>query len=113
MVAVSLAAAKLLVSESRGQVERAKRLIERDDRNVRKTRRKGARRNWYRIQPWQSILNRAKLEEGCNCNLTGGGHAEGGAASCTMHFGVMVQGNIYSVSLSLGLAGAKVYTVKH
>jgi hypothetical protein len=52
------------------------------------------------------------LEEGCNCNLTGG-HAEGGAASRTMHFGVMVQGNIYSVSLSLGLAGAKVYTVKH
>ncbi|MCU1221025.1 MAG: hypothetical protein JWN42_2222 [Candidatus Angelobacter sp.] len=30
-----------------------------------------------------------------------------------MHFGVMVLGNIYSVGLSLGLTGAKVYTVKH
>jgi hypothetical protein len=54
----------------------------------------------------------AKLEEGCNCNLTGG-HAEGGAASCTMHFGVTVQGNIYSVGLSLELTGAKVYTVNY
>jgi hypothetical protein len=45
MVAVSLAAVKLLVSESRGQVEPAQRLIERDDRNVRKTRRKEARRS--------------------------------------------------------------------
>jgi hypothetical protein len=30
----------------------AQRLIERDDRNVRKTRRKEARRSWYRIPPW-------------------------------------------------------------
>jgi hypothetical protein len=31
----------------------------------------------------------------------------------TMHFGAMVQGNIYSVGLRRELAGAKVYTVKH
>jgi len=40
------------VSESGKRVELAQRLIERDDRNVRKTRRKEARRSWYKIPPW-------------------------------------------------------------
>jgi hypothetical protein len=63
MVAVKLAEAKMVVlmrsaerlrrAEVREQwAVLAQRLIERDDRNVRKRCRKGARRSWYRIPPW-------------------------------------------------------------
>lgn len=38
---------------------------------------------------------------------------KGIAASCTMNFGSVVEGNIYAVGLRRELAGAKVYTVKH
>jgi len=53
MVVVRLAdVERQRVSESGKRVELAQRLIERDDRNVRKTRRKEARRSWYKIPPW-------------------------------------------------------------
>jgi hypothetical protein len=61
-VAVKSAAVKVVARRPAGRPRRAaaskkravlaQRLIERDDRNVRKTRRKEARRNWYRIPPW-------------------------------------------------------------
>jgi hypothetical protein len=56
--AVKMAAARLAdverqrVSESGKRVELAQMLTERDDRNVRKTRRKETRRSWYKIPPW-------------------------------------------------------------
>jgi hypothetical protein len=57
MVAVRLSAAKprrAAVSKKRAVL--ALRLIERDDRNVRRTCRKEARRSWYRILPWGRSL---------------------------------------------------------
>lgn len=53
MVLLMRSAERLRPAEVREQwAVLAQRLIERDDRNVRKTRRKGARRSWYKIPPW-------------------------------------------------------------
>jgi len=53
MVLLMRSAERLRSAEVREQwAVLAQRLIERDDRNVRKTRRKGARRSWYKIPPW-------------------------------------------------------------
>ena len=43
-------------AEESGRVALAQRLIERDDRNVRKRCRKATRRSWCRIGPWVLIL---------------------------------------------------------
>jgi hypothetical protein len=60
--AVKVVAVKMVARRPAGRPRRAvaskkravlaQRLIERDDRNVRKTRRKGALRSWYKIPPW-------------------------------------------------------------
>jgi hypothetical protein len=41
---------------SKELVALAQSLIERDDRNVHRRRRKAARRSWYKIPPWALIL---------------------------------------------------------
>ena len=58
MVVAKMVAARLPVAKrrraavSKKRAVQAQRLTERDDRNVRKTRRKEARRSWYKIPPW-------------------------------------------------------------
>jgi hypothetical protein len=53
MVAVRLSVVKARrAAVSKKRAVQAQRLIERDDRNVRKTRRKEARRSWCKIPAW-------------------------------------------------------------
>ena len=59
MVVVKMVAARLPVAKrrraavSKKRAVLAQRLTERDDRNVRKTRRKEVLRSWYKIRPWR------------------------------------------------------------